>query len=58
MSIEPDQIRARIEELLAELPGDTERVELAVASDDDELTRRLEEAHSYLVHALESVEKG
>jgi hypothetical protein len=60
MTAEPDQIKARIEALLAELPGDAELAELP---DDcgrlwDELARRLEEAHDMLVHALESVEKG
>jgi hypothetical protein len=52
----PDQIRARIETLLADLPGDAD--ELPEQADLDELARRLEEAHEVLVRALESVEKG
>lgn len=55
---EPDQIKARIEELLAELPGDAELTELPATADLEELARRLEEAHDMLVRALESVEKG
>lgn len=49
MSIEPDQIRSRIEALLAELPLQT---------DIDESARRLDEAHDILLRALESVERG
>jgi uncharacterized membrane protein len=49
MSTETDQIRTRIEALLAGLPDD---------ADVDELARRLEEAHDVLVQALESVELG
>lgn len=58
MTTEPDQIKARIEALLAELPGDAELTELPATVHIDELARRLEEAHDLLVHALESVEKG
>ncbi len=56
MSTEPDEIRARIAALLAELP-DIE----GPGSDEvdiDGLAARLEEAHDLLVQALESVEKG
>lgn len=49
MSTEPNQLRARIDSLLAEL-GET--------ADIDEIARHLEEAHEVLVQALESVEKG
>ncbi|MGH3562570.1 MAG: hypothetical protein ACRDTN_12415 [Mycobacterium sp.] len=59
--LKPDQIRARIEALLAELPGvpaPHELAELPAQADIDELARRLEEAHDVLVHALESVERG
>lgn len=48
---EPDQIRAQIDALLAELPAGAE-------ADLDEIARGLSEAHDVLVHALESVEKG
>jgi hypothetical protein len=51
MAAEPDDIRARIDALLAELPAEIE-------SDLDEMTRRLDEAHDVLVQALDSVEKG
>ena len=56
MSTEPDAIRARIAELMAELP-DLEGPGSAEV-DIDSVTARLEEAHDLLVQALESVEKG
>lgn len=56
MSIEPDEIRARIAALLADLP-DVENVDSADV-DIDAVAARLEEAHDLLVRALESVEKG
>lgn len=56
MSTEPDQIRARIAALLAELP-DIEGPGSAEV-DIDSVSARLEEAHDLLVQALESVEKG
>jgi hypothetical protein len=56
MSTEPDEIRARIAALLAELP-DIEGPGSADV-DIDGVAARLEEAHDLLVHALESVEKG
>jgi hypothetical protein len=56
MSTEPDEIRARIAALLAELP-DIEGPGSADV-DIDSVAARLEEAHDLLVHALESVEKG
>jgi hypothetical protein len=49
MSIEPDQIKFRIETLLTEL---------SAQSDIGESARRLEEAHDILLCALESVERG
>ena len=56
MNTDPDQIRAQIAALLAELPdpdsgGSTD-------ADIDAIALRLEEAHELLVNALESVEKG
>jgi hypothetical protein len=58
MSTDPDQIRARVAELLADLPDPAqEGVDLADA-DIDAIAARLEEAHDLLVQALESVEKG
>ena len=56
MSTEPDEIRARIAALLAELP-DIEGPGSADV-DIDSVAARLEEAHDLLVHALESVERG
>jgi hypothetical protein len=56
MSTEPDEIRARIASLLAELP-DLEGAGVAEV-DIDGVAARLEEAHDLLVQALESVEKG
>jgi hypothetical protein len=56
MSTEPDEIRARIARLLAELP-DIEGPGAADV-DIDSVAARLEEAHDLLVHALEAVEKG
>jgi hypothetical protein len=56
MSTEPDEIRARIAALLAELP-DLEGPGSAEV-DIDSVAARLGEAHDLLVQALESVEKG
>lgn len=55
---EPDRIRAKVEALLAELPGEAELAELADHADLDEFAQRMEAAHDVLVRALESVEKG
>src|SRR6185437_12702067 len=61
MSTDPDQIRAQIAELLADVPDPAQEGsnfdELA-ESDIDTIAARLEEAHDLLVRALESVEKG
>jgi len=61
MSTDPDQIRAQIAELLADVPDPAQECsnfdELA-ESDIDTIAARLEEAHDLLVRALESVEKG
>lgn len=56
MSTDPDQIRARIAELLADVP-DPATDDVAEA-DIDAIAARLEQAHELLVQALESVEKG
>jgi hypothetical protein len=56
MSTEPDQIRAQIAALLADVPA-VEGADLSDA-DIDDIAARLEEAHELLVHALESIEKG
>lgn len=64
MSTDPDQIRAQVAALLAELPepagihdpGDQPPDEHQ--ADVEAVAARLEEAHDVLVAALESVEKG
>ncbi len=61
MTIDPEQIRAEIDALLARLPEPG-----AQESPDDEpslteledIARRLSEAHDVLLAALESAEKG
>ncbi|MBS9532584.1 hypothetical protein KIH27_03170 [Mycobacterium sp. M1] len=55
---DPERIRSRIEALLAELPGEAELPDLPAQTDLNQLAQRLEEAHTVLVRALESVEKG
>ena len=61
MSTDPDQIRTKIAELLADLPDPAQEGsgfdELA-ESEIDVVAARLEQAHELLVQALESVEKG
>jgi hypothetical protein len=61
MSTDPDQIRAQIAELLADVPdpaAEDSNLENLAESDIDAIAARLEEAHDLLVRALESVEKG
>jgi hypothetical protein len=58
MTSDPDQIRAHIDSLLAELPDTSVEGSGLGGRDIDEVARRLEEAHDVLVQALESVEKG
>lgn len=58
MSTEPDQIRAQLEAVLAQLPDLADGENGLVETDIDEITRRLSEAHDMLVRALESAEKG
>lgn len=56
MNTDPEQIRAQVEAVLADLPaGDPQTIENL---DINALGRKLEEAHQILVDALESVEKG
>ncbi len=57
MSTDPEQIRAQVDSLLAELPDASAEGGFG-GMDIDEVARRLEEAHDVLVQALESVEKG
>lgn len=58
MTIEPDEIRARIDAGLAELPDLADAENGPVEADIEEIARRLSEAHDMLVQALESAEKG
>ena len=61
MTTDPDQIRARIAELLADLPDPAQEgsgFDNLADADIDAVAARLEEAHDVLVQALESVEKG
>jgi hypothetical protein len=58
MTPDPDQIRAHIDAVLAELPHLADDESGAADVDIDEMTRRLSEAHDMLVAALESTEKG
>lgn len=61
MNIDPDQIRAEIDDLLARLPepADLDNPEKAPSlAELEDIARRLSEAHDVLLQALESAEKG
>jgi hypothetical protein len=62
MTIDPDQIRAEINALLAQLPDpadmETESANRPSLAELEEMARRLSEAHDVLLRALESAEKG
>jgi hypothetical protein len=58
MNTDPDEIRARIDAVLAELPDLADVENLPAEADLEEIARRLSEAHDMLVQALESAEKG
>ena len=58
MSTEPEDSRARIDALLAELPDSANSEKMPTEADLEELARRLSEAHDMLVQALESAEKA
>jgi hypothetical protein len=55
---DPEEIRARIDTILAELPDPANPEKMPSEADLEELARRLSEAHDMLVQALESAEKG
>jgi hypothetical protein len=57
MTTDPEQLRAQVDSLLAELP-DASTEDGLHGMEIDEVARRLEEVHDVLVEALESVEKG
>ena len=58
MTIDPDQIRAEIDALLAQLPDIADAENVPSLADLEEIARRLSEAHDVLLRALESAEKG
>ena len=61
MNTDPQQIRAQVDAVLADLPRldlDFEAAAAIEVADIDAVGRRLEEAHQILVDALESVEKS
>ena len=61
MTTNPEQIRAEIEALLAQLPDTADPESLANGlslAELEEVARRLSEAHDVLLAALESAEKG
>jgi len=58
MSTDPEEIRARIDAILAELPDPADRDKITSEADLEELARQLSEAHDMLVEALESAEKA
>ena len=58
MNTDPEQIRADIDAVLAQLPSVDPDSAGATGVDIDAVGRQLEEAHQILVNALESVEKG
>lgn len=58
MTTDPDEIRSRIDSILAELPDAADPDNIPAEADLEELARRLSEAHDMLVRALESAEKA
>jgi surfactin synthase thioesterase subunit len=58
MDIDPDQLRAEIDALVARLPGATDTEHEPSLAELEEIARRLSEAHDVLLRALESAEKG
>ena len=58
MTIDPDQIRAEIESLVAQLPNSADAAAGPSLDELEAIARRLSEAHDVLLQALESAEKG
>ena len=64
MNIDPEQIRAEIDVLLAQLPDPGDELNLENGPRElklaelEEIARRLSEAHDVLLQALESAERG
>ena len=58
INTDPEEIRARIDAILAELPDAANPEKMPAEADLEELARQLSEAHDMLVQALESAEKA
>ncbi|WP_155763565.1 hypothetical protein [Mycobacterium asiaticum] len=58
MTIDPDEIRAEIESLVAQLPEGADATTGPSLEELEDIARRLSEAHDVLLRALESAEKG
>lgn len=58
MTSQPENIRAQIDAVLAELPNVADTENEIDEARLEELARRLSDAHDALVRALESAEKG
>ena len=58
MNIDPDQLRAEIAALVAQLPDGANAEHQPSLAELEEIARRLSEAHDVLLRALESTEKG
>lgn len=58
MTIDPDQIRAEVDALLAQLPDSDDPETQPSLAELEDIARRLSEAHDVLLRALESAEKG
>lgn len=58
MTIDPEQIRAEIEGLMAQLPDPADATGGPSLEELEDIARRLSEAHDVLMRALESAEKG
>ncbi|MGD1241671.1 hypothetical protein [Mycobacterium seoulense] len=58
MTIDPEEIRAEIDALLAKLPEPGSPDSGPSLTELEEIARRLSEAHDVLMAALESAEKG
>jgi hypothetical protein len=64
MTIDPEQIRAEIDALVAQIPDPADLQDPANSvngpslAELEEIARRLSEAHDVLLQALESAEKG
>ena len=58
MDIDPEQLRAEIDALVAQIPDGPDAENQPSLAELEEIARRLSEAHDVLLRALESAEKG